>query len=77
LRKCDDTLQRSLTGEGAGYPMREQRGPNRLFGKRKRDVDEAIAAIERAGACAKSRARCCADQAVGGMAAARVTRAPI
>jgi hypothetical protein len=28
-------------------------------------------------ACAKSRARRCADQAVGGIAAARVTRAPI
>jgi hypothetical protein len=33
----------------AGYPMREQRGPNALFGVRKRDVDAAIAAIERAG----------------------------
>jgi hypothetical protein len=30
----------------AGYPMRAQRGPNPLFGVRKRDVDRAIAAIE-------------------------------
>jgi len=29
--------------------MREQRGPNPLFGVRKRDVDAAIVAIERAG----------------------------
>jgi hypothetical protein len=33
----------------AGYPMREQCGPNPLFGVRKRDVDAAIAAIERSG----------------------------